>query len=469
MTEWILLAVALFLVLACGVFVAAEFAFVTVDRATVERAAGAGDRRAAGVLKALRSLSTQLSGAQLGITLTNLAIGFLAQPALSVLLETPLTAIGVPKSAVSTVSVTVAFVLANVLTMVFGELVPKNLAIADPVRVSTATQLFQRGFTAAMAWPIRLFNGCANAIVRTLGIEPQEELRSVRSPEEIASLVRRSAREGVLDRDTASLVQRTIALSQKTAEDIMTPRVRMRSVRAEDPVVSVIQAARETGHSRFPVVESSADEIVGTVHIKHAVAVPPADRSTVPVRSIQQEPLLVPETLPVDSLLTLLRAGGMQLAIVVDEYGGTAGVVTLEDVVEEIVGEIIDEHDRHGAHFRQHSDGSWSLSGLLRPDEVAELTGTKLPEGEHYETLAGLVQERFGSIPEVGDLVELSLPREIDLDSDGPDPVGEQKVTLTVERLQGRRLDRIKMDVQDDLVNPEVTDRTERRGPGSEE
>lgn len=184
MTEWVLLAVAVLLVLACGMFVAAEFALVTVDRSTVERAAAAGDRKAAGTLKAVRSLSTQLSGAQLGITLTNLAIGFLAEPALSVLLRTPVTALGVPDTAVTTIALVVALVLANVATMVFGELVPKNLAIANPLRTSSATQLFQRGFTVAMAWPIRLFNSLANAIVRLLGVEPQEELRSVRSPEE---------------------------------------------------------------------------------------------------------------------------------------------------------------------------------------------------------------------------------------------------------------------------------------------
>ncbi|HET9872775.1 MAG TPA: hemolysin family protein [Propionibacteriaceae bacterium] len=451
MTEWTLLAVALLLVAACGVFVAAEFALVTVDRPTVERAAAAEDRRASGTLRALRSLSTQLSGAQLGITVTNLAIGFLAEPALAVLLRAPLGAIGVPAAALTPTALTVALILANVVTMIFGELVPKNLAIANPLATSGATQLFQRGFTRAMSWPIKLFNGSANAIVRGLGMEPQEELRSVRSPEEIASLVRRSAREGVLDRDTASLVERSIAFGDKTAEDIMTPRVHMHSVRAQDPVASILDAARQTGHSRFPVVESSADEIVGMVHIKHAVAIDVADRDTVEISQIQQEPLLVPETLPLDPLLTQLRAEGMQLAVVVDEYGGTAGVVTLEDVIEEIVGEISDEHDRLGSRARQQRDGSWSLSGLLRPDEVAAATGVAVPEGENYETLAGLVQERFGFLPQVGDAIEIKIPRQLDLDSDGPDVAGEQLVTFTVQRLEGRRLDRITMVVHDDM------------------
>ena len=196
MTEWILLASALVLVAACGGFVAAEFALVTVDRAAVERAAERGTRGAAGTLAALRTLSTQLSGAQLGITITNLAIGFLATPAIGVLIEGPLASLGLGEGAVIGVSATVALVLATFFTMVFGELVPKNLAIANPMGVARATNTFQRGFTRAMAWPIGLFNGSANAIVRFVGVEPQEELRSARNPQEIGSLVRRSAAQG---------------------------------------------------------------------------------------------------------------------------------------------------------------------------------------------------------------------------------------------------------------------------------
>lgn len=447
MTEWLGLAVALVMLLACSTFVAAEFAFVTVDRGSVERAAADGDKRAVGTARALKKLSTQLSGAQLGITLTNLAIGFLAEPSLAQLLRGPMTGLGVPEGAVRPVSVAIAFLVANLLTMVIGELVPKNLAIASPVRISYLTQGFMRGFTAVMSWPIRLFNGSANAIVRALGVEPQEELRSVRNPEEIASLVRRSAKEGVLDDETARLVVRSLSFAAKDADDIMTPRMRMDSLSERAPLSQVITLARQTGHSRFPVVGADTDSVVGAVHVKHAVALPPRERERVKVGAVMDEPTLVPGTLELDPLLVQLREGGMQMAVVIDEFGGTAGVVTLEDVIEEIVGNISDEHDRLESRYRRDKDGTWSLSGLLRPDEVGVLTGVRLPEGDHYDTVAGLVLEQVGAMPEVGQQVELVLPGEIDLDSDGTEPFGEQSVRLTVERLDGRRIDRVRLAV----------------------
>ncbi len=235
MTEVVYLLAALVLVAACGVFVAAEFAFVTVDRSSVDRAVEAGERGAAGVQAALRSLSTQLSGAQVGITVTNLAIGFLAEPAIAQLVDEPLTAAGLPDSWVRPVSIGIGLVLATVLTMLFGELVPKNLAIAKPLATAKATQAFQRGFTSLMAWPIRVLNGSANAIVRRLGVEPQEELRSARNSDELASLVRRSASQGTLDVGTARLMERSVTFADRMAGEIMTPRVRMDSVARDRP------------------------------------------------------------------------------------------------------------------------------------------------------------------------------------------------------------------------------------------
>lgn len=453
MNEWLGLAVAVVMLLACSTFVAAEFAFVTVDRGSVERAAAEGDRRATGTVRALKRLSTQLSGAQLGITLTNLAIGFLAEPSLARLLRAPLTGLGVPEGAVSPTSIGIAFVTANVLTMVVGELVPKNLAIASPVRVSYLTQGFMRGFTAVMALPIRLFNGSANAIVRALGVEPQEELRSVRNPEEIASLVQRSAKEGLMDVETARLVVRSLSFAAKDADDIMTPRVRMDSLSEKAPVSEVLTLARQSGHSRFPVVGADADQVVGAVHVKHVVALPPQERDRVRVGAVMERPTLVPGSLELDPLLVQLREGGMQMAVVIDEFGGTAGVVTLEDVIEEIVGSINDEHDRLESRARRDKDGSWSLSGLLRPDEVALLTTIRLPEGDNYDTVAGLVLEQVGAMPEVGQQVDLVLPGQIDLDNDGAEPFGEQVVRLTVERLEGRRIDRIRLTVVEGPVD----------------
>jgi len=446
-TDLLLLALALLLIAACGVFVAAEFAFVTVDRAQVDRAAEAGDHAAQGVQSALRSLSTQLSGAQVGITVTNLAIGFLAEPAVSHLIRGPLESAGVPDGAVRPVATAIGLALGTFLTMIFGELVPKNLAIAKPMQTARATQRFMRAFTAAMRIPIRLLNGSANAVVRRLGLEPQEELRSARSSTELASLISRSGSVGTLDRDTAELMERSVEFGTRTAGEIMTPRVRTLSLEEGDRALQVIELARSTGHSRFPVLDAD-DTVVGTVHVKNAVALPVHERATTRVKHLMAKPIVVPDTLRLDPLLALLRKDGFQLAVVLDEYGGHAGIVTLEDVVEEIVGDISDEHDRFGSRARKRRDGSWLLSGLLRPDEVEDLTAVRLPESEDYDTVAGLVLQVLGRIPERGDIAEVPVPETSD---DGESR--EQLVTLTVEHMDGLRIDRVALhllDGQDD-------------------
>jgi CBS domain containing-hemolysin-like protein len=255
LTAWLLLAASALLVVAAGVFVAAEFSFVTVDRSKVAQAAADGDAAAAGVQKALRSLSTQLSGAQVGITITNLAIGFLAEPAISRLISGPLHSARVPDGAVGPIAVAIGLTASSVVTMIFAELVPKNLAIARPLETARATQGFQRIFTAVMRGPIRVLNGSANAIVRRLGMQPQEELRSARSSTELASLIARSATEGTLDPDTAELMERAVEFGTRSAGEIMTPRVRTVSLEANDRAWAVIELARETGHSRFPVLD----------------------------------------------------------------------------------------------------------------------------------------------------------------------------------------------------------------------
>lgn len=441
MTDLLLLALALLLIAACGVFVAAEFSFVTVDRAQVDRAAAAGDHAAQGVQKALRSLSTQLSGAQVGITVTNLAIGFLAEPAVSHLIRGPLESAGVPSGAVRPVATAIGLALGTFLTMIFGELVPKNLAIAKPMQTARATQRVMRAFTAATRVPIRFLNGSANAFVRRLGLEPQEELRSARSSTELASLISRSASVGTLDADTAELMERSVEFGTRTAGEIMTPRVRTLSLEEGDRALRVIELARSTGHSRFPVLDAE-DTVVGTVHVKNAVALPVHERATTRVKHLMAKPIVVPDSLRLDPLLALLRKDGFQLAVVLDEYGGHAGIVTLEDVVEEIVGDISDEHDRFGARARKRRDGSWLLSGLLRPDEVEDITGVPLPESEDYDTVAGLVLQVLGRIPERGDIAEVPVP-----DTSDPDEPREQLVTLTVEHMDGLRIDRVSLAV----------------------
>jgi CBS domain containing-hemolysin-like protein len=454
-TSLLLLVLALALVAACGVFVAAEFSFVTVDRAQVEREAVAGDSAAQGLQKALRSLSTQLSGAQVGITVTNLAIGFLAEPAVSNLIDGPLDRLGVPSGWVTPIAALIGLLFGSVVTMIFGELVPKNLALAKPMAVARATQRFQRGFTAVMRGPIRLLNGSANAVVRRLGIEPQEELRSARSSTELASLIARSASVGTLDPETAELMERSVEFGSRTAGEIMTPRVRTLSLEENDRALQVIELARETGHSRFPVLDAE-DTVVGTVHVKNAVALPVHERATTRVKHLMVKPIVVPDTLRLDPLLTLLRKDGFQLAVVLDEYGGHAGIVTLEDVIEEIVGDISDEHDRLGDQVQRRRDGSWLISGLLRPDEVEDLTGVALPESEDYDTVAGLVLQVLGRVPGTGDIAEVIVP-DPDPDRDDEDGPRERMVTLTVEHMDGLRIDRLSLRV----LEPEPTQEEE--------
>jgi CBS domain containing-hemolysin-like protein len=273
--------------------------------------------------------------------------------------------------------------------------------------------------------------------VRRLGIEPQEELRSARSSTELASLIQRSADQGTLDHETADLMERSVEFGTRTAGEIMTPRVRTTSVEAGDRAAAVIELARQSGHSRFPVLDAE-DVVVGTVHVKHAVALPVPERSTTRIKHIMAKPIVVPDTMRLDPLLALLRQDGFQMAVVLDEYGGHAGIVTLEDVIEEIVGDIADEHDRLGARARQQRDGSWLLSGLLRPDEVEDLTGIELPENEDYDTIAGLVVRTLGRIPESGDVAEVPVP-----DRSDPEEVRERLATLAVAHMDGLRVDRL--------------------------
>ncbi|MFT4188910.1 MAG: hemolysin family protein [Aeromicrobium sp.] len=446
MTELVLLAVAVLLMFACGLFVAAEFSFVTVDRASVERAAAENRPGANGTLKALRTLSTQLSGAQLGITITNLAIGYLAEPAIGRLLHGPLESAGLSGSGLSVASYAAALTVSTITTMLVGELIPKNIALAVPMATARWTQLPQRWFTVVTAWPIRWLNGTANAILRSWGVEPQEELHSARSPLELRSLVLRSAQEGAIDDDTARLVARSITFGDRTAADVRTPRVRVTFLEGREPVAAVIEAARSTGHSRFPVIGRDPDDVLGVVHVKHAVSVPVERRRATRIEDVCAPAVTVPDSLELDPLLTLLRDQGMQMAVVLDEYGGTDGVVTLEDLVEEIVGDIADEHDRVNAASRHRRDGTWSLSGLLRPDEVFEQTGVSLPEGPHYETIAGLVVQELGRLAERGDTVTITVDPTPEDEDDEPEPL---PVRLTVERVEGRRVDRVTMTAED--------------------
>lgn len=386
-----------------GAAVAAEFSLTSLERSTVDsHVRQVDDRRSRSVRNAHRTLSFQLSGAQVAITLTTLITGYVAEPLIGELLRPALVATGIPGPASAAVSLVLAIMLATTLSMVFGEMVPKNLAIARPLPTARVVSGYHNRFSHMFGWMISGLNNSANWIVRRLGAEPQEELRSARSPQELGSIVRSSAERGTLDPSTAALLDRSLRFGDRTADELMTPRVRMSALAAEDTVADLIELARSSGHSRFPVHSGDLDDVHGLVHIKQAFSAGPDDRDRTAVGPLARPVPRVPETLIGDALLETLRSSGQGMGVVVDEYGGTAGIVTVEDLVEEIVGDVRDEHDpAYGPAVRALDEDSWTVSGLLRPDELTEATGAVLPEGD-YDTLAGFVLVQLGRLPEVG-------------------------------------------------------------------
>ncbi|MGX1160319.1 CBS domain containing-hemolysin-like protein [Arthrobacter sp. SLBN-100] len=425
MYEWIMLGIGLVLTVGTGFFVASEFALVNLDRNDLEARQAGGEKRLTPTIKALKITSTHLSGAQLGITLTTLLTGYTFEPAISSLLRAPLQAAGLPESLVPGVGAVVGIFTATVFSMVIGELVPKNFAMALPLATAKIVVPFQTVFTTVFKPVILLFNNTANRIIRSFGIEPKEELSGARSAEELSSLVRRSAMEGVLDADHAVLLHRTLRFSEHSAADVMTPRVRMTAVNAKDTAENIVSLATTTGFSRFPVIGEDRDDVLGVLHVKQAFAVALESRTTVAASELMIEPLRVPESMGVDSLLVLLRKQGLQVAIVSDEHGGTAGIVTLEDLVEEIVGELEDEHDRARTGVVR-TGLSITFDASLRPDELLDRTGIAVPDGEEYDTLAGFVSDQLDRIPELGDEVII------------------EGGTLRVERVLGTHVERIR-------------------------
>jgi CBS domain containing-hemolysin-like protein len=405
--EWLLLLAAILLTGGTAVFVAAEFSLVALDRPTVQKAIDAGDRHARIVLQSLKQLSTQLSAAQVGITITTLVVGYLAQPSIGSLLSGPLSSLGLGQPAVAAISSTLALVLATAFSMVFGELLPQFLGISAPLTTAKVVALPVRIFATVAKPLILVLNGSANAFLRAIGIEPQEELSGARTPQELASLVQRSAEAGTLEVTTARLLTKTLGFGERTADDVMTPRVRCAGIHRDESADDVLRLSRRTGHSRFPVLGNDWDDIDGVVHVKRAMAVPHDRRKDVPVSALMSDRLVVPETIRLEPLLRQLRAGGFQMAVVVDEYGGTSGVVTLEDVVEEIVGEVADEHDRRRQSGRELTDGSWTVPGLWRPDEVRDAFDADVADGSTYETMGGYVMARLGRVPVVGDVIKV--------------------------------------------------------------
>ncbi|MEV6287790.1 hemolysin family protein [Kribbella sp. NPDC051770] len=409
------LALILALTVATGYFVAQEFSYVAVDRNRLQGLADEGNAAAARALKVTARLSFVLSGAQVGITVTALLAGYVAEPYLGEGLQKILGGAGVPEGVSLTISVIAALLLATIIQMVFGELAPKNLAIARAeaiaLRLSRSTLMY-----LTVAGPvIHLFDATSNRILRRVGIEPVEELPQGATAQDLDRIIATSYEQGLLDRDTTRLLDRGLDFRGRIAGEVMIPRVDVVTVHEDDPLTRVVELL-DTGHSRFPVVASSVDEVVGVIAVSDVVEVEPGDRHHVTTGSLASPPVVVPDTLPLPAVLEQLRTTHRQLAIVVDEFGGFAGVVSLEDIAEELVGPIRDEDDLPEGDLVVNGDGSWTLPARWRLDEVEEATGISLPEDEDYDTVSGLVMARLGRIPVVGDEVVIALPPRFDHD-----------------------------------------------------
>lgn len=425
MSDYLLLAVGLALIFGTGLFVASEFSLINLERIELESRREDGEKGLDRPIAALIKTSTHLSAAQLGITLTTLLTGFVAEPSLSRLLSPWLGTFGLDEGAISAIALVLAMTIATIFSFLIGELVPKNMALSEPLKVLKLVVRFQTGFTWIFGPIVKVLNDNGNWLVRKFGVEPREELSSARTAEELASLVRRSAYLGSLEKDTAQLLEKTISMSTLVASDIMTPRPKMYSLERDQSAQDLVLLAKVTGHSRFPVTGEDSDDIVGVVHLKRAVSVPYARRDQVPVSALMIDPIRVPETMSLDRLILQLRGRGLQFGIVVDEYGGTAGIATLEDAVEELVGELADEHDRSRSGISRYENGSMTFSGLTRPLELAEF-GVMVAEDDDYDTIAGFLMAELGEIPEVGNQVEIAAG------------------VLSVLRMDGRRVDRVK-------------------------
>ncbi|MEU1276796.1 hemolysin family protein [Streptomyces sp. NPDC005805] len=385
-----------------GYFVAQEFAYVAADRLALAREAEAGDKRAARALKVLERLSFMLSGAQLGITVTGLVVGFLAEPSVSALLRPVLEGIGLPGGAVSAVSVVLAFVLATVIQMVLGELAPKNLALAVPERLAKSLAASTLVYLKVVGPVVHVFDGAANRLLRRVGIEPVEELHHGATLEELSHLIGESREQGHLPPDTAELLDHAVEFSERTLGEVMVPRADAVFVHRDATAAAAVDLIARHGHSTYPVFGDHPDDVAGVVGVRDLMRLPADRLDHVTAGGAARRPLLLPETLPLPDAVAQMRERDDEFAVVLDEHGGVAGIVTYEDIAEELVGDIADESDTVVELAVPDGDG-WLVDAGRRLDEVGAATGIELPEEEDYDTVAGLVIDRLGRFPAIGD------------------------------------------------------------------
>lgn len=411
------LVVVLLITALTGYFVAQEFAYMAVDRSRLRARAEAGDEAAARALTVTRRTSFMLSGAQLGITVTGLLVGYVAEPLIGRGLEDLLSA-AIPTSVAVTIGAVAAIAVSTLVQMLFGELFPKNLAIARPEPVARALALSTIIYLRLFGWLIWLFDQSSNLLLRALRIEPVHDVEHSATPRDLEHIIAASREAGDIPRDLSALLDRILDFPTSTAEHAMIPRSRVDVVAADEPVEEVL-ARMATGHSRYPVIGTDPDDVRGVIHL-HDLLDPAARTGTAGTRC--RPAVIVPETLSLPNVVRQLDAAGDEMAIVIDEYGGFAGIVTIEDIAEEMVGEIADEHDTQPVTEAIAQDEGWLLPGDLHLDEAERILGHELPAGD-YDTVAGMVIAHAGGLPNVGDTVEIPLPSDsADLLAETPAP-----------------------------------------------
>jgi CBS domain containing-hemolysin-like protein len=416
------------LTVATGYFVAQEFAYVAVDRGRLRALAEEGDRAAERALRVTSRLSFVLSGAQLGITITALLAGYVAEPYLGQGLTGLFGWAGASEAVSATVSVVVALSVATVVQMVLGELAPKNLAIARPETLARALSRTTLIYLAVAGPVIRVFDATSNRLLRRVGIEPVEELPQGATPEDLDGIIATSYARGLIDVDMWRLLDRGLDFRHRSVGEVLVPRVDVVTVNGGDPVTRVVDLL-DTGHTRFPVTGQGVDDIIGVISVGEVVDLDPEQRHVVTALELARPPVLVPETLRLPEVLERLRSEHSQLACVIDEFGGFAGVITLEDVAEELVGPIRDEDDLPEPVVAARGEGSWLLPGRWRLDEVTVATGIALPEQESYETVSGLVLHRLGRVAVPGDEVDVVLSVPVTQDG-GAAPLREARLRV---------------------------------------
>ncbi|GAB2512311.1 hemolysin family protein [Microbacterium petrolearium] len=394
------------IIAANGYFVAQEFAYMSVDRTRLAARAKEGDAAAERALRVTRRTSFMLSGAQLGITVTGLLVGYVAEPLIGESLGVLLGDAGVPAAVSVTVGTVLALGLATVVQMLFGELYPKNLAIASPEPLARGLARSTLLYLTVFGWLIAVFDHAANALLRLLRIEPIHDVDTSATREDLKHAVADSRESGDLPADLSLLIERVLEFPERDAEHAMIPRARV-DVIPEDATLAEVRERMAGGHSRYPVVDASGQP-VGVVELSSLLrAEHPGDA---PVRLILREPLLVPTLMPLPAVLERLAETRNQIACVLDEYGGFVGIITTEDLAEELVGEITDEHDpRPVPSAEAVGEATWIVDGDLPVDEAARVIGHVLPEGD-YETIAGMVIAHLGALPEVADRTSVPLP-----------------------------------------------------------